>query len=246
MFGISYGEIFLIIGATAALIGPKDLPLVARTAGRLAGRAIGYVQMARGQFESVMQQSQARQVHKELQDTMAQLEAIRHEIRSISILNPGPATRRLVDNLDNTSASNGDIVPENVSSENVPRATASTVSAEQAAYASLPSSKLAQDSGSKASESCTMHTQAMAYARLAALSATKAASLQNGTATGELIEDAGFDVLPVSAESAGMLSNRPNDLKGSDIVLEAILEAEVAHNAKDFFSRPENQVRHES
>lgn len=36
--------------------------MIARTAGRLAGRAIGYVQMARGQFESVMQQSQARQV----------------------------------------------------------------------------------------------------------------------------------------------------------------------------------------
>lgn len=43
-------------------LGPKDLPVIARTAGRLAGRAIGYVQLARGQFESVMQQSQARQV----------------------------------------------------------------------------------------------------------------------------------------------------------------------------------------
>ncbi|GER29727.1 sec-independent protein translocase protein tatB-like protein [Striga asiatica] len=99
MLGISYGELFLLLGATAALIGPKDLPVIARTAGRLAGRSIGYVQVARGQFESVMQQSQARQVHKELQDTMAQLEAIRHEIRSISIVNPGPLTTRLVDNI---------------------------------------------------------------------------------------------------------------------------------------------------
>jgi Sec-independent protein translocase protein TatA len=62
MFGISYGELFLLIGATAALVGTKDLPIVARTAGRLAGRAIGYVQLARGQFDNVMQQSQARQV----------------------------------------------------------------------------------------------------------------------------------------------------------------------------------------
>jgi len=44
------------------VIGPKDLPIISRTAGRLAGRAIGYVQLARGQFENVMQQSQARQV----------------------------------------------------------------------------------------------------------------------------------------------------------------------------------------
>ncbi|XAR58594.1 hypothetical protein NMG60_11014061 [Bertholletia excelsa] len=76
MLGISYGELFLLIGATAAL----DLPIIARTAGRLAGRAIGYVQLARGQFDNIMQQTQARQVHKELQDTIAQLEAIRHEI----------------------------------------------------------------------------------------------------------------------------------------------------------------------
>lgn len=36
--------------------------MIARTAGRLAGRAIGYVQMARGHFENVLQQSQASQV----------------------------------------------------------------------------------------------------------------------------------------------------------------------------------------
>ncbi|KAE9460701.1 hypothetical protein C3L33_07443, partial [Rhododendron williamsianum] len=44
-------------------------------------------------------------VHKELQDTMSQLEAIRHEIRTISFMNPGPLTRRLVDNIDQTSVS---------------------------------------------------------------------------------------------------------------------------------------------
>lgn len=36
--------------------------MIARMAGRMAGRAIGYVQLARGQFDSVMQQTQARQV----------------------------------------------------------------------------------------------------------------------------------------------------------------------------------------
>lgn len=32
------------------------------------------------------------------------------------------------------------------------------------------------------------------------------------------------------------------DVKGSGIVLEAIVEAEVAHNAKEFFSQPQNQI----
>ncbi len=40
----------------------------------------------------------AKQVHKELQETMAQLEAIRHEMRTgLSILNPGPMTRQVMD-----------------------------------------------------------------------------------------------------------------------------------------------------
>lgn len=33
------------------------------------------------------------------------------------------------------------------------------------------------------------------------------------------------------------------NVEGSDIVLEAILEAEVARNAKDFFSQPTNQIQ---
>jgi len=47
------------------------------------------------------------QVHKELQDTMAQLDAIRHEIRTISMINPGPLTRRFVDNPEQTSVPKG-------------------------------------------------------------------------------------------------------------------------------------------
>jgi hypothetical protein len=31
-----------------------------------------------------------------------------------------------------------------------------------------------------------------------------------------------------------------DDISGSDIVLEAVLESQVAHNAKDFFGQPEN------
>lgn len=33
------------------------------------------------------------------------------------------------------------------------------------------------------------------------------------------------------------------DLRGSDLVLEAILEEEVARNARDFFSQAQNQTK---
>ncbi|XP_065872243.1 uncharacterized protein [Euphorbia lathyris] len=236
MFGISYGELFLLLGATAALIGPKDLPVIARTAGRLAGRAIGYVQLARGQFENVMQQSQAHQVHKELQDTMAQLEAIRHEIRSISVLNPGPLTRRLVDNIDHTSESNS--IPENLDLKNAPKVSLSEPSVEQRDGGSAPTAMT-----SKVSESCIMHSQATAYSRWAS-SALKTGSLQNDTDARKMIDETDLlNVLPVSAETAGMLPHRADDVKGSDIVLEAILEADVAHNAKQFFAQPQNKIK---
>ncbi|OWM72648.1 uncharacterized protein LOC116196149 [Punica granatum] len=228
MLGISYGELFLILGATAALIGPKDLPLIARTAGRLAGRAIGYVQLARGQFDSVMQQTQARQVHKELQDTMAQLEAIRHEIRSISFINPGPMTRRLIDDPNNTSVGSGNNVQQMPIPEN------------------KETSNFQKDGKTSPSDLSNLHSQATAYDRLADSAAVRAASGKIDTDGGTIENEAGFPtVLPISAETAGFLSPRTDDVKGSDIVLEAIVESEVAHNAKEFFARPENQIKYE-
>lgn len=227
MFGISYGELFLLIGATAALVGPKDLPKIARTAGRLAGRSIGYVQLARGQFDNVMQQSQARQVHKDLQDTMAQLDAIRYEIRSLSLMNPGPMTRRMVENpSEPTSDSNGTVPPEICQEE---KHSADTVK---------------KDYNLKPSASTNLHSQATAYARLAELEAVKAGSVRGSVEEENLNYEFGdFSVLPVSAESAGFLPDRKESAKGSDIVLEAVVEAEVARNAKDFFSQPQNQIK---
>ncbi|KAH7689814.1 hypothetical protein IHE45_02G007900 [Dioscorea alata] len=226
MLGISYGELFLIIGATAALIGPKDLPVIARTAGRLAGRAIGYVQMARGQFESVMQQSQARQVHKELQDTIAQLEAIRYEIRSISIMNPGPFTRSL-DGME-PKPNDGSGVAKATDGEN------------------LAATKIPKEFISRSSISSNLHRQAISYAKLAESPTVKSGVLED---VGDVEKLKGGDgllaILPVSAETAGLLPKRNDEAKGSDVVLEAILEAEVAHNAQQFFSQPQNQIPNE-
>ncbi|XP_050218224.1 uncharacterized protein LOC126668993 [Mercurialis annua] len=242
MFGISYGELFLLVGATAALIGPKDLPIISRTAGRLAGRAIGYVQLARSQFDNVMQQSQASQVHKELKDAMAQLEAIRYEMRSISMLNANPLSRRLVDNIDQTPSSNVGDVRESLETENTPNSTVYKPHIEPTNGGSIPTTTKV----SKTSESCNMHSQATAYARLAELSTLKIGSLQSDMDAGKLTDDVDLlNVLPLSAESTGILPNRPDDVKGSDILLEAIVEAEVAQKAKEFFTQPENQIKYE-
>ncbi|XP_047975726.1 sec-independent protein translocase protein TatB-like [Salvia hispanica] len=233
MLGISYGELFLIVGAAAALIGPKDLPVIARTAGRLAGRAIGYVQVARGQFESVMHQSQARQVHKELQDTMAQLEAIRHEVRSISFMNPGPLTTRLVDNI----ASQPPVT--NVEKESSKPPQESNVRVETPV-----ASRKTKDHSPSTFSLSDVHSQASAYARLAESAPLTANSMDD--VLNELKDDSGqFVVLPISAETAKLLPCQKGDLSGSDLLLEAVLEEEVARNAKSFFSQAQIQTKSE-
>nr|XP_004238312.1 uncharacterized protein LOC101250211 [Solanum lycopersicum]XP_010320410.1 uncharacterized protein LOC101250211 [Solanum lycopersicum]XP_010320412.1 uncharacterized protein LOC101250211 [Solanum lycopersicum]XP_010320413.1 uncharacterized protein LOC101250211 [Solanum lycopersicum] len=256
MLGFSYGEVFLLLGATAALIGPKDLPIIARTLGRFAGRSIGYVQLARGQLESVMQQSQARQVHKELQDTMAQLEAIRHEIRTISFMNPGPLTSRLVDNInttagDNTTANGPQIsIEDSTIVENGPKKFDEEITIvenklQKSGKESKTDTITPTEHNSRNSALSDMHSQAAAYVRLAEMAPLKSVSIEK-EGLSELTDESGsIVVLPVSAESAGLLPNRKDGAKGSDIVLEAILEADVAKNAKEFFSQPQNQLKSE-
>ncbi|XP_063937627.1 uncharacterized protein LOC108193651 isoform X2 [Daucus carota subsp. sativus] len=235
MLGVSYGQLLLLIGAVVAFTGPKDFPRVSRLAGRMAGRAIGYVQLARGQFDVIMHQSQAQQVHKELKDTMAQLEAIRHEIRTVSFMNPGQLTTRLVDNLDQTTAANESTESEKVIKENISRTTTPKDSSLKASSSFNIQSKAA------VSSSIDKYSKATAYASLAESSA-----LNSGPGTSDISDKSGLlAVLPVSAESAGLLPNRKGSVSGSDLVLEAIVEAEVANNAKQFFAQPQNQLKPE-
>ncbi|KAL4200062.1 hypothetical protein AMTRI_Chr03g147850 [Amborella trichopoda] len=231
MLGLSYGEIFLILGATAALIGPKDLPIIARAAGRLAGRAVGHVQSARGHLQDVLQVSQASQVHKELQDTMAQLDAIRYEIRSLRIINPTPMTR----SLDHT-----EVTLSSVQMEKSSIITEKTQEAHRSPEFSLQNNQEATMSSAR------LHSQATAYAMLAESPALKKRTLQvgNGDAK-ELTEnmDGLLSVLPVSAENTGLLPKRADVPRGSDLMLEAIIEAEVARNARQFFGEQQHQLQ---
>lgn len=51
--------------------------------------------------------------------------------------------------------------------------------------------------------------------------------------------------LLVDSSWADLCAMVSGDATGSDIILEAVLEAEVARNAKEFFSKPENQIKRE-
>ncbi|VVB07211.1 unnamed protein product [Arabis nemorensis] len=217
MLGLSYGELLLIIGVTAAVVGPKDLPIIARAGGRLFGRAIGYIQMARGHMDGVMKQPQMQELSKNVQDLQAQLDAISHGAR-FSLFNPSPLTRR-VDNHspESNPSTNGNVGSVNVEERQKP----------------ADHWKRAQEfSGS--SSSVNLHAQATTFARLSEAVSGKSHTLSS---------DSGLSpVLPVSAEMAKLLPHRNESARGSDIMLEAVLEAEVAHNAKNYFAQAEKEI----
>ncbi|KAL2926455.1 Aspartate carbamoyltransferase, partial [Bienertia sinuspersici] len=92
-----------------------------------------------------------------------------------------------------------------------------------------------QEHGSVASGTSNLYSQATAYAKLMGSPTLKPGAME-GSVSMYTVDDRPdlLSVLPVSAESAGLLPNRQGEVIGSDIVLKAVLEAEVARNAKDF------------
>lgn len=80
-FGISSGELLVIVGVGAVVLGRKDLVAIAGTAGKLTGRAAGYLSAARQRFAVFTNSGELTKLHEDVQGTMLQLESIREELR---------------------------------------------------------------------------------------------------------------------------------------------------------------------
>lgn len=88
-----------------------------------------------------------------------------------------------------------------------------------------------------------MHSQVTTYSKLAESAPFKPVYRENNELMNELTDESGLLVLPVLAESAKLLPDRKDNAIGSDIVLETILEVEVARNAKEFFAQQHSELR---
>ncbi|XP_062182888.1 uncharacterized protein LOC133886993 [Phragmites australis] len=89
--------------------------------------------------------------------------------------------------------------------------------------------------------STNLHSQAMAYVRLSEAPGIKMSSSLRGNYQDQ--ESNGLlNVLPISAESAGLLPSHSDGPRGSDLVLEAVIEADVAENTRLFVSQPHDQL----
>jgi len=82
VLGIGYTELLIIAGGGVYLIGSKDLPRVARMAGRATGRAVTYISALRNRAFTFAEETELNKLHAEIQASMQQLNALRSEMRS--------------------------------------------------------------------------------------------------------------------------------------------------------------------
>lgn len=71
MFDISFGELALCFVVALVVLGPEKLPKVARTVGRWAGQARGYMKNLSSELE---RETQIMDIKRELEDAKRELQ----------------------------------------------------------------------------------------------------------------------------------------------------------------------------
>ncbi|KAL6654104.1 hypothetical protein ACP70R_007569 [Stipagrostis hirtigluma subsp. patula] len=264
MLGFSTGQLLVILGACSVMMKPTDMIKIARTAGRMTGRAVGRLIVARRELDEILGQTAATKVHKELKDAMTQLESIRYEVQSLSRLTPGQYAMRQINTgmaeAGTSGTSDGSVEkPEEFRHEirsiirdeiesfcrtrSIPiQNFASATVAGKLDAVDDPTTLKSNDTKMANTGATNLHSQAMTYAKLSEAPGLKMTPTLSGNNEEQSMESNGLNVLPISAESAGLLPSRSGEPTGSDLVLEAVLEAEVASNAKLFVSQPPDQL----
>ena len=96
MFDISFGELALCFVVALVVLGPEKLPKVARTVGRWAGQARGYMRNLSSELE---RETQVMDIKRQLEDARRELQQagaeVERETRGIGAeasrdLNPKP------------------------------------------------------------------------------------------------------------------------------------------------------------
>lgn len=81
--GFSYGEILGTSIAAIVLLGPKDVPRIAKALGRLSGKMVGYSHVYREKVERILDESgeEVKELREEMRGTTKALENVVGEIR---------------------------------------------------------------------------------------------------------------------------------------------------------------------
>jgi len=80
VFGVSTTTLVVMLGAGALALGPKDVPLVARFLGRIAGRAVSHVTHASRAFERAAADADVGSIRADIRASMRELRGVATEI----------------------------------------------------------------------------------------------------------------------------------------------------------------------
>lgn len=84
MFDISWAELGVVMAVGVAVVGRKDLPAAARTAGDWTGRAVGWLQGMRSRADRFTAQHELAALQNQVRSSMRQLQAVQAEVLSAS------------------------------------------------------------------------------------------------------------------------------------------------------------------
>eukprot|EP00884_Botryococcus_braunii_P005296 jgi/Botrbrau1/14768/Bobra.0284s0002.1 len=221
VLGLSYGELLLIGGAGFLLIGPRDLPLYSRLAGRAAGRAVAFINEVRSKLINVANDAEVTKLHEEIQQGLLELRTIRHELRSgINIMQPGP--------LAQNAFGLKPIPPE-----------ASSFTLQDRRLGGGPTSSHTSagfTEGMMSAQSWHRNSEGVPTEEGVTTSFSEAVGIGGGK--GQSGMEDGLQPMPVSAVMAGRVPDRSSSIPtGADIMLDAVAEEDVAHQALQFLKR---------
>lgn len=237
VLGVSLSELFVVLGVGAWAFGPKELPRLGRTLGRLTGRATGFLYKMRTQAFKFAEDTEISNLHQELQATMYQLNSIREELRGgLNIVNPGPVAHHAIQmqprarrGVDHTCTQS--------------QATISGIPAPQHFYLNSPTLPVEKHK-LPASSSFAASTFQTNQEDFQTTHVSKKGSFNQADVTNERChadkECMGKQSLyiEVSAVSAGLAPERSKSMPtGSEIVLDALMEELVAHQAAAFMQQ---------
>lgn len=94
MFDIGWSELIVLGAVGITMIGRKDLPAAARTAGTHVGRLVGMMQGARVRADRYAAQNELRQLQNELRSGLRELDAVRSEM-AVAVSSQGVLGRTL-------------------------------------------------------------------------------------------------------------------------------------------------------
>mmetsp|Transcript_2925 Transcript_2925/g.10576 ORF Transcript_2925/g.10576 Transcript_2925/m.10576 type:complete len:266 (+) Transcript_2925:260-1057(+) len=82
MFDVSFVQLGLVLGAGVLVLGPKELPVVSRLAGRAVGRAMRLLLDARAQWEAIARETgEINELQSSLRSGLSEYHQFRSELR---------------------------------------------------------------------------------------------------------------------------------------------------------------------